>query len=31
MARPAGFNLADARNIRMPIERADIGLVAAGA
>jgi DNA-binding NarL/FixJ family response regulator len=25
-----GVNLADARNIRIPIERADIGLVAAG-
>jgi hypothetical protein len=31
LARPTGFNRADARNIRIPIEAADIGLVAAGA
>ncbi len=31
MARPTGFNRADARNIRIPIQGADIGLVTEGA
>jgi hypothetical protein len=31
LARPTGFNRAEARNIRIPIEGADVGLVAAGA
>jgi hypothetical protein len=31
VARPTGFNRADAIHIRVPIEGADIGLVAEGA
>jgi hypothetical protein len=31
MARPTGFNRADARNIRIPIEGVGIGLMAEGA
>jgi hypothetical protein len=31
LARPTGFERADARNIRIPIEGADIGLATAGA
>jgi len=31
MARPTGFNRADAINIRISIERARIGLLAEGA
>jgi hypothetical protein len=31
MARPTGFNRADATNIRIPIEEADNGIMADGA
>ena len=31
MARPTGFERADAINIRIPVEGAEIGLIAAGA
>jgi hypothetical protein len=31
LARPTGFNRGDARNIRIPIEGADVGLVTVGA
>jgi hypothetical protein len=31
VARPTGFNRADAINIRIPVEGAEIGLIAEGA